>query len=777
MSAALTTQPATTVLGRLLEALAQACAYNRNDQVPPAVLFWTDAERQWEPLLPRLRGLLPHLLTLGPYDPATRTGPAIWLRCMLARTLPGDFWAEDVTPIFYLPGISRQDLRAVDECPDHLQPLAGLQYRGTIWTHTNGKDWTIAAFLQSDRGGLGLDVARDSATQEMLRTALVELAEREVERLRDRQLSADDLHRLLLPDPVRQLLRWLDTPEETRTEWDKGRWKTFRSTCKKEYGFDPEADTPLDGARLLGERGKKWDEVWQRFAESPDVYAHLPARLRAARPKEDSLFGAAETWPQDNERLETELREALESLSKMKPVEARDAVAELEDRHGPRRLWVWARLGQAPLARALVHLTGLAIATEKTVAGATPDAMAENYAAGGWKADDALLAALASVRTAEDVQAVRTAVLALYRPWLEETTQRFQDLVKGSLPRPVPKSAGGKGCCILFADGLRYDVGQRLAAALAGRGLTVESGWHWSAVPPVTPTAKPAVSPVADRLSGSTDGDGFCPVVGTAAKKLTIDRFQQLLIEKGYQVLKGDDTGEDPSGLGWTEAGQLDRTGHDQGWKLARRIDEEVQALTDRIAALLAAGWKEVRVITDHGWLLLPGGLPKVDLPGHLAQNRWGRCAVLTAGSQPEVLHHEWHWSAKVWVALAHGIGCFVAGKEYAHGSLSLQECMVPEMQVRAAVVPASASLRSVRWTAMRCRVTVEGDASGLLVDLRTRPADRNSSLTEPRPVGPDGSVSLLVEDDGLEGMAVAVVLLSAGGQVLDQQGTTVGGG
>src|SRR5438105_3262268 len=102
-TASMTTGP--TVLGRLLEALAQACAYNRNDQVPPSLLLWTDAERQWEPLLPRLRGLLPQLLTLGPYDPASRTGPAIWVRCMLARTLPGvAYWPEDVTPIIYLPG-------------------------------------------------------------------------------------------------------------------------------------------------------------------------------------------------------------------------------------------------------------------------------------------------------------------------------------------------------------------------------------------------------------------------------------------------------------------------------------------------------------------------------------------------------------------------------------------------------------------------------------------------------------------------------------------------
>ena len=110
-----------------------------------------------------------------------------------------------------------------------------------------------------------------------------------------------------------------------------------------------------------------------------------------------------------------------------------------------------------------------------------------------------------------------------------------------------------------------------------------------------------------------------------------------------------------------------------------------MQALADRTAALLAADWKEVQIVTDHGWLLLPGGLPKEELPGYLAKIRWGRCAVPKPGSTLTVPQRTWHWSNTVWIALAPGISCFIAGKEYAHGSLSLQECLVPELKVRAA--------------------------------------------------------------------------------------------
>jgi hypothetical protein len=153
-----------TFFDALVTALKRASEYNKADQVSPACVIWTDKEGQWQPLLSQLRESLP-ILTLGDYTPDSRTGPAIWLRCMLARTLPDtDYWPEGETPILYLPGISRQELRAVEECPRALQPLAELQYRGVFFTQKNAKDWTINAFLVSNDGGLGIPVGSDTAT-------------------------------------------------------------------------------------------------------------------------------------------------------------------------------------------------------------------------------------------------------------------------------------------------------------------------------------------------------------------------------------------------------------------------------------------------------------------------------------------------------------------------------------------------------------------------------------------------------------------------------------
>ncbi|MDZ7697975.1 MAG: hypothetical protein U5R49_13985 [Deltaproteobacteria bacterium] len=45
---------------------------------------WPDRDHQWEPAISRLQAELPQLMVLGEYDPQKRSGPAMWLRCILA---------------------------------------------------------------------------------------------------------------------------------------------------------------------------------------------------------------------------------------------------------------------------------------------------------------------------------------------------------------------------------------------------------------------------------------------------------------------------------------------------------------------------------------------------------------------------------------------------------------------------------------------------------------------------------------------------------------------
>ena len=178
-----TTQNPTTVAERLIEEIRSDANYNSNVQVAPACILWPDGDKQFEPIIPRLLKEMPELCVLGEYAPEQRTGPAIWLRLVVADKVDDVKIPAGKTPIIYLPGVRRQDLRAVDECPATLKPLAELQYRGSIWSQINNKDWTILAFLSSNQGGVGLDVAQDAATKNSLRPSLYRILDERVDLL------------------------------------------------------------------------------------------------------------------------------------------------------------------------------------------------------------------------------------------------------------------------------------------------------------------------------------------------------------------------------------------------------------------------------------------------------------------------------------------------------------------------------------------------------------------------------------------------------------------
>ncbi len=228
--------------------------------------------------------------------------------------------------LIYLPGVSRATLRATDECPHELKPLAELQYRGVIFSQANSKDWTIAAYLQTEKGGLNLTVARDQATVTSLRRAVEKLADAPLADLEAKsaagELNGNYFDSLVSDDLVDDLLSWMSQPKETRAKWEPGRWETLCSRCIADYGFDPSRDGELLGAEKLGMQAKPvWKTAWKRFAVAPASYPGLEALLRKAKPQPKggaSLFAHAdEFWPQDNEAEEADLRKELLDLSSL----------------------------------------------------------------------------------------------------------------------------------------------------------------------------------------------------------------------------------------------------------------------------------------------------------------------------------------------------------------------------------------------------------------------------------------------------------------------------
>jgi len=777
------------VIEQLVKILRDSAVFNPEVQVAPSCILWPDKDRQWEAIIPRLQDELPELFVLGEYAPEKRVGPAIWLRCVIANQVADVTLPADRVPIFYLPGVSRQDLRAIETCPDLLKPLAELQYRGVIWSQVNAKDWTIMAFLKSDQGGVGLDVAQDNDAKSAMQLALYRLLDEELDLLRGKRLDKDYFNTLLTGgDPVRDLLQWLDLGDSFQSTRGENEWKAFVEVCKSQLAFNPQNDGVLAGANKLAAREGPWYAVWERYSEAPGRYSNIPNRIRQCKPPFFDLFVTVETaggWPQWNEEQEQSLQRELLTLGHVPAHEARKRVVEFEKNHALRRNLVWVELGESPLAMAIKHLSIVADVTKSGLNAGTVQDLQSAYASQGWRADDAVLAALACVDKVADVEAVAMAIRAIYLPWLEDSARYLQKLVDGStypggtIAEAKPFSAQ-KGECVLFVDGLRFDTARRLAATLESRGCEVVETMNWAALPSVTATGKAAVSPVRDKISGADDCDDFEPCVAATGQSLKGGyHLNKLLKNSGWEVLGRTDNGNG-QGNAWCEFGDIDSEGHARGWKLAKHINPLLAEVAERIAVLLAAGWSRVRVVTDHGWLLMPGKLPKIEMSNELTDNKWGRCASIKPGASSGERLYPWFWNPHQQFALADGVSCYRRSEEYTHGGLSLQECLTLELVVSqggAVTGKPVLEVTDIAWKGLRCTVAIDGQYERLSLDIRTQAGNPASSVVvSVKPFKENGTASVVVENEEIEGHKAFLVLLGAVGELVYEANTVIGG-
>jgi hypothetical protein len=759
----------------LLEAVVRrlrACASEAGDVAQPAAILWTDPEGAWAPLAPKLRALLPELLVLGDYAPELGRGPAIWMRCVIEGTIVLEGLNSGRPPVLLLAGFSRQALRAGEDCPAAIRPLVELMYRGTLWLQPGGRDWSPQAFLTS-KEGLKLEVSKDEATKTALARALPELAVAPLEALRGRRLSAEDFDRLLTSDPIRDLLRWMGDPEGAPARLGVNAWGAFRSQCRERFGFDPEKQPDVIAGERLARGEGPWREVWERFVEAPTAFPGIEGLLRRSQPSGHFTFGN-ECWPEVNEGLEAELAKGLAVLPQIPHAEACARVRALDLQHGERRSWVWSKLGAAPLAALLVPLCRLAEVAARPMAGVDLEALADDYRNRGWEGDAAAWEALAAAPTAAE-GLVAKAVHCLLVPWLEHSAQVFQRaLARSPLPSPLEQGRiqAAEEECLLFADGLRYDLGRRLAERLEA------AGQRWAAAPTVTASAKVAVSPVADLVQSGALGADFSVLLAPEGKPANAAALRAALASRGYQLLEAGNVGapESDRARGWLESGEIDALGHQIGARLAKQLGGELERLSRQVEELLEAGWRSVRVVTDHGWLLAPEGLPRVDLPKHLTLSRWSRCAVIAGAGASPVPLHPWTWNPMHAFAFAPGAACFNKSEAYAHGGLSLQECLTPTLLVRrSGTAAARLEIESLVWRGLRCHVGVQGAGPGVVADLRLGGPGGTSVIAKAKPLDGDGAVSLVLAGDEHERAELMLVLLDEHNRILAQQPTRVG--
>ena len=293
------TQPKTviqTLTDRLRE---QAKRFNPSIETAPVAVLWTDDRCDWEGVLPNLKSAIPELFSLGDYKPQERTGPGVWLR-MVADGQAGGL-PPGTVPILYLPGVAnsslRTDLRAVKDDPQ-LAPIAELQYRGNFWRQENTKDWTLRAFFESKRNGLGLATKGDQQTLAALKQALPKLLSRSTVTLEGRAIDLAFLDEILNPNPADDVLHWLAEPQQLRL--DKGEaWPSFVASTKQRYGLDL-SKGPLDAAAsvLAARESDAAYVLWEKFVARPDEQTGLYEVFKAV-PKPE-LWSEAERYPRAN---------------------------------------------------------------------------------------------------------------------------------------------------------------------------------------------------------------------------------------------------------------------------------------------------------------------------------------------------------------------------------------------------------------------------------------------------------------------------------------------
>lgn len=326
----------------------------------------------------------------------------------------------------------------------------------------------------------------------------------------------------------------------------------------------------------------------------------------------------------------------------------------------------------------------------------------------------------------------------------------------------------------MFVDGLRFDVAHRLEELLGQ--FTVDLAVSLAALPTDTDTAEAGLAPVPD--GSFVAGEEFVTARATSSAKADAGVLRNLMAERGMQILRGAEVG-DPSGIAWTEAGDIDKRGDEFSAAPVDEVDGELPLVALRITLLLEAGWPHVEVVTDHGWLLLPGALDKVELPVTARVKKKGCCARLKDGASVEVPTVPWHWVANVDIATAPGIACFEAGKAYEHGGVSPQECVVPRLTVSGGTHELStggAAISKIKWPGLVCRVEVSHVAPRMSVELRGRPGEATTSVAETvKETTSWGRVSLFVADEDLEGETAFVVITGDDGGILTRREVTIG--
>ncbi|MBI2940593.1 MAG: PglZ domain-containing protein [Chloroflexi bacterium] len=490
-------------------------------------------------------------------------------------------------------------------------------------------------------------------------------------------------------------------------------------------------------------------EAYLQLASAVERDLRLPAMLGANPP-----LGARDTFPsQERARLRTLVQVAQSGDL----IAARNALTAAERsvwRRDPERTLLWQ------VAQRCLTFLELAAEAETKVLPGNVRTLVEAYVGsvgidGLWKLDRAhRLYEQAGAQCAQDeeveplIQVCRTR----YRAVIQRAQSAFQMAVKIEGWPPdgarrqtrvfdayvAPELAERRKTAYFLVDSLRYEMGCDLAKALQELGAVSVEGVA-SVLPTTTPFGMAALVPGADGAFTVVEhrGDlvpavGGVPLPGLAARKaLLADRFGDRFVDIDLDDLLSTPQRRLGNRLGvadflvvWTRG--IDELGEATSLFRARKVMSEVigelQSAAIRLASL---GFQTLVFAADHGHMLVPEILPGdvlVTPPGRwLARKRRSLLGQAQASPPGVIILRAQDVGILGPVddfAVAADFKTFQGGAGYFHEGLSLQECIVPVVVVRAQKAQMTSAGEQVTITYRSDRFT--SSVIGLKLTLRS---------------------------------------------------------
>jgi hypothetical protein len=321
-----------------------------------------------------------------------------------------------------------------------------------------------------------------------------------------------------------------------------------------------------------------------------------------------------------------------------------------------------------------------------------------------------LAQAIAALRNRYEELTRRLAVqfgAALQKAQWQTNGVRSQTAIWHEFAQPHPNTT----TAYFLVDALRYEMGAELAEQLAPLG-EVALTHALAAAPAITRIGMAALLPGAatsfgvavegGKLAGAIDGD---PIADWPARRKrllgAVPNLVDLELAQVIQLSAGKlKTAIAGAPLIVVRSQEIDQLGESGSTLLARHIMEAVVATVARAVRKLAqAGVTRFVITADHGHLLAAerGDDMKIDNPGGQCVEIHRRCWAGLGGATPagavRVAGAELGYATDLDFIFPTGLGVFKAGGNltYHHGGLSLQELVIPVVQVRASAATTAA--------------------------------------------------------------------------------------